>query len=197
MVFVNAGKIVDTIYQLINPEEHFEGINIAIHNITPKDVKGAPTFDVFYQSIKDKINNQTMVAHNLAFDGYALRDNLERYQIQPSDNQLLCTCQLTKRLILGQPSYSIKSLCQHYGIVLSNHHNALDDAMACAELMLKLIEDHELVDYDSIFNKTRIRPGILSPDKYRSSLVSDNNGKGKVDLSEIEISEVADLENPF
>jgi DNA polymerase III subunit epsilon len=196
MVFVIEGKIIDTIYQLINPEEHFEGINIAIHNITAKDVKDAPTFDVFYHSIKDKIHNQIMVAHNLGFDGYALRDNLQRYQVKPAINNLLCTYQLSKKLVLGKPSYSLNTLCQHYGISIINHHHALDDARACAELMLKLIEEYELDDFETIFNKTNIRPGIISPEQFRSSLISSKN-KSKLDLSEIKVSEDAESDHPF
>lgn len=195
MVIVKNGKIVDSIYQLINPEEEFDGFNIAIHHITPNDVKNSPTFDEFYYSIREKIDNQIMVAHYLAFDGYALRDNLLKYQVQPCNNQLLCTYQLSKRLLQGKPSYSLNTLCQHYGIELTHHHHALSDAQACAELMLRLADDHELMDFDSIFDKTRIRPGILSPDQYRSSLIKKN--RGNIELSDIEISEDADLENPF
>ncbi|MEA3320956.1 MAG: exonuclease domain-containing protein [Bacillota bacterium] len=195
MVIVKEGKIVDSIYQLINPEEEFDGFNISIHHITPHDVKNSPTFDVFYNSIRDKIDNQLMVAHYLAFDGYALRDNLTKYEIHPCSNQLLCTYQLSKRLLRGEPSYSLDTLCQYYGIELTNHHHALADAKACAELMLKLTDEHELLDFDSIFNKTRIRPGILTPNNYRSSLVSKN--KGIIDLSEIDISNDADTENVF
>src|SRR4051794_39302900 len=98
MVFVENGKIVDSIYQLINPEEEFDGSNIHIHGIKPEDVKDSPTFDVFYNSIKEKIENKLMVAHNLSFDGYALRDNLARYEVKPFYNQFLCTYQLSRKI---------------------------------------------------------------------------------------------------
>jgi DNA polymerase III subunit epsilon len=195
MVFVEDGRIIDTIYQLIDPEEDFDGFNIAIHGITPNEVKGAPTFNIFYESIKEKIENKIMVAHYMAFDGYALRDNLERYGIIPAYNKLLCTYQLSKRLIEGKSSYSIKTLCQHCGIKLNNHHNALSDAVACAELMLKLTNEYELTDLDAIYAKTRIKPGEITENKYRSSLVSKN--RGKLDLSEIAVAVDAESENPF
>lgn len=191
MVFVENGTIVDSIYSLIDPEEEFDGFNIHIHGITPKDVKGAPTFDVFYESIKEKIEDWLMIAHNLAFDGYALRDNLEKYQIQPYFNQFLCTYQLSKRLLKGQPSYSLSSLCHHYGVDLEDHHHALDDAKACAGLMLKLMDEFELTDFDSVYQKTMIKPGEISAEKgYRSSLV--NGGKSKFDFRQIEVSTEAD-----
>jgi DNA polymerase III subunit epsilon len=187
MVMVREGQIVDTIYQLINPEEHFDHFNIAIHHITPKDVQDAPTFDVFYQSIREKIDHQTMIAHNLAFDGYALRDNLERYQIQSCYNQLLCTYQLSKKLLFGKSSYSLDSICRHYGISLMNHHHALDDARACADIMLKLMDEFELSDFDSLYSKTNIKTGIISPDQFRTSRVK-NSRKRKSNEKGVEIN---------
>lgn len=195
MVFVKDGIITESIYQLINPEEHFDNINMSIHGITPKDVKIAPTFDVFYQSIKDKIDNKTIVAHNLSFDGYALRDNLKRYKILPANNQLLCTYQLSKKLIFGKTGYSLDSICEHFGIHLDNHHHALDDARACAEIMLKLIDEFELVDFETVFNKTHISPRVIS--ELSSSTIKTKVKYEKLDLSEIQISEDVDQNNPF
>jgi DNA polymerase-3 subunit epsilon len=166
MIFVENGKIKDSLYQLINPEEPFDRMNISIHHITPNDVKNAPTFDLFYQSIKKQISGSIMIAHNMTFDGPALRNNLTRYQIQPAVNPLLCTVQLSRKLILGLPSYSLKPLCQFLGINLENHHNALDDAMACAEIMLRLAGEYNLDNLDTVYQKTGIVPGIISPHEY-------------------------------
>jgi DNA polymerase-3 subunit epsilon len=198
MVFVKDGRIVDSVYQLINPDEEFEEWNIAIHHITPKDVKTAPTFDQFYETIKDKIDNQLMIAHYLPFDGYALRDNLNRYKIQPKFNHLLCSYQLSKKLILGQSSYSLDSLCQYFGIELKNHHHALDDAKACAGLMLKLGEEYKLIDLETIYKKTNIRAGEISAGRYRSSLVTSwDSNTNKLNLSDIEVSIDAENDNVF
>ncbi|MFE0507141.1 exonuclease domain-containing protein [Peribacillus butanolivorans] len=194
MVFVEDRKIVDSVYQLIDPEEPFDEFNIGIHGISPKDVKDAPTFDVFYETIKEKIENKLMIAHYLAFDGYALRDNLERYDVEPCFNQFLCTYQLSKKLMLGQLSYSLKTLCQHFEIDLIRHHNALDDAKACADLMLSLMDEYELVDLNSIYLKTFIRPGEISKEKYRSSLVSKGS---KLDLRTVEVAADANTNNAF
>jgi DNA polymerase-3 subunit epsilon len=188
MVFVRDGQITDSLYQLINPEEEFDDFNIMIHGITPDDVKSAPTFDRFYETVKERIQDKLMVAHYLAFDGNALRDNLARYEIQPVLNHLLCTYQLSKRLVPGQSSYSIKSLCQHYGIELTNHHHALDDAKACARLMLKLVEENELTDFDTIYSKTLIKAGEISSDKYQSSLVNKIRNRKSFNLSDIEVA---------
>lgn len=203
MIIVEDGKVIDSIYQLINPEEPFDDYNIAIHGINPRDVKSSPTFNEFYENIRGTIQDKLMVAHNLSFDGYALRDNLLRYKIQPAFNRLLCTYQLSKKLLVGQSSYSIKSLCQYYGINLENHHNALDDAKACAELMLKLSSNYQLLDFDSVFLKTGIKPGEISEQLISKGIfITSNIGDKKNRFSSLKIPDIkvnrdADKENPF
>jgi DNA polymerase III subunit epsilon len=197
MVFVENGKIVDSIYQLIDPEEEFDRFNIHIHGIKPEDVKGSPTFDVFYHSIKEKIENKLMVAHNLSFDGYALRDNLARYEVKPIYNQFLCTYQLSRKIAPGLSTYQLNALCNHFEIELVNHHHALDDAEACANLMLKLIDEYELTDFDCLYSKTRIKPGEISEKTFRSSLVNKVSTTRFPDLRDIEVSKDADPNHEF
>lgn len=182
MVFVENNEIVDSVYSLIDPEEPFDRMNISVHGIQMSDVEGAPTFSSFYESIQDRLKDQIIIAHNLAFDGYVLRDSLNRYNIMPVHSKLLCSYQLSKKLIAGQSSYSLKSVCDYYGIDIINHHHALSDAQACAEIMIKLSNDFELFDLDSIFAKTNIKAGEISPGFYRSSLVSSTRRK-KLDVS--------------
>ncbi|QQZ08924.1 3'-5' exonuclease [Heyndrickxia vini] len=182
MVFVEENKIVDSIYSLIDPEEPFDRMNISVHGIQPSDVVGAPTFHTFYQSIQHRIEDQVIVAHNLAFDGYVLRDSLNRYNLPPVPSKLLCSYQLSRRLIGGKSSYSLKSVCDHYGIDILDHHHALSDAQACAEIMIQLTTEFELYDLDAIFSKTNIKAGEIAPGYYRSSLVSSSK-KRKRDVS--------------
>ncbi|MBS4025649.1 MAG: 3'-5' exoribonuclease [Clostridia bacterium] len=193
IVFVKDGIVSDKFYSLINPEEDFDNYNIAIHGITPEDVVEAQTFDVVYQEIKNEIEGQLLVAHYLPFDGYALKDNLARYNILPTENQLLCTHQLSKRLLPGHASYTLKSLCHYFRLDLGKHHNALEDALACAQLFIKLIKDYDLTDFDAIFSQTRIKPGQLSSSTFHTSFVQGR----KLDLSNFEINNNANKEDPL
>ncbi|WP_407272667.1 exonuclease domain-containing protein [Radiobacillus sp. PE A8.2] len=185
LTFVEKGEIVDSIYSLINPEEHFDGYNTIIHGITESDVKNAPTFDAFYEKVKTRLDNKILVAHYLPFDGYALRDNLTRYGLTPVNHELLCTYQLSKRLLLNQSSYSLDYLCNHYSIPLENHHNALDDSNACANLLISLANEFQLNVKDDIERKAFINIGSLSPDGFKSSLVK----KVKKSVTNIEYGE--------
>jgi DNA polymerase-3 subunit epsilon len=45
-----------------------------------------------------------------------------------------------RRLYPGRKSYSLDNLCRDFGIPLKNHHRALCDAQAAAELLLLVNE---------------------------------------------------------
>ena len=46
LVKFQNGKVVDSFYSLINPEEDFDYRNINIHGITQKDILNSPIFPV-------------------------------------------------------------------------------------------------------------------------------------------------------
>lgn len=194
MIFVENGKVIDTIYELINPEEEFDSYNISIHGIEPKDVEGAPTFTEFYESNKDKFSNKLFVAHYLPFDGYALRDALVRSHIVPVNKRFLCSYQLAKKLLPAQSSYNLKVLCEQYNIPLLQHHNALDDAKACADLFLALTTEFEIKDEETLTEVASIVAGTYSLDGYRSSHIKPGSNTG---FSNIEIKIDADQAHPF
>ena len=80
------------------------------------------------------------VAHSVKFDyGFISYEyeRLERHFRFPK----LCTCAGMRRRYPGHQSYSLGNLCETYGIDLKEHHRALCDARATAQL-LNLINQH-------------------------------------------------------
>jgi DNA polymerase-3 subunit epsilon len=76
-------------------------------------------------------------AHNVNFDyGFIASEfrRLGRRFRYPK----ICTCASMRKLYPGYRSYSLKNLCREFDIDLKDHHRALCDAKAAAEL-LKLI----------------------------------------------------------
>ncbi len=196
LVFVENGKIIDSIFQLINPEEEFDRFNSSVHQITEEAVKNAPTFAVFYNSVRDRIADKLMVSHNLLVNGYALKENLLKNKIKPCSNQLLCSYQLAKKVTLNPSSYSLLSLCKHYRIELPHHQNALGKAEACAKLWVQLVEEFDLYDFDSLFLMARIIPGEISNDNFSPSLVKSSKYNW-VNIPSIMPSKNAATENVF
>ena len=126
LVRVENGIITGTMNRLICPPDNYYFYrNTSIHGICAEHTRNAPTFAALWQQIKPFILNQTVVAHNGAFDFSCLAQTLNYYQLQLPDYQKQCTYKIYKK--------DLASLCREHRIKL-NHHDALSDAMACAEL---------------------------------------------------------------
>lgn len=127
LVRVVEGNITEKISLLVQPPDNYYWDNfINIHGITPEQTANAPTFAMIWKQIEPFIKNQNLVAHNgFAFDFHCLKQTLVSYNIEIPDFNGHCTYRL-----FGD---NLASLCEQYNIPL-NHHDALSDAMACAEL---------------------------------------------------------------
>lgn len=127
LVRVENGITKEKISVLVQPPNNFYRDNfIDIHGITPEQTATAETFDKVWHQIEPFIKNQNIIAHNgFSFDFHCLTQTLEYYNIAPPQYTGHCTYR-----IYGD---NLPSLCKQYEIPL-NHHDALSDAMACAEL---------------------------------------------------------------
>lgn len=180
LVKFQDGKVIDTFYSLINPEEEFDYFNISIHGIKPEDVIDSPTFPQIRQTVVDFIDELPVVAHFAQFDLGALRDAYDKYNIEYDNIQYMCSYFLSKAALPGKLSYKLNSLSKDLGIEL-DHHNALSDAQASGLILAHLIGDGNISEklaelrYKTFgvlgqrgFKRTSIRHGEGS---YRKNLI--------------------------
>jgi len=127
LVRIENGIIKEQLSILVQPPNNYYWEDfIDIHGITPEHTADADTFDKVWPQIEPFIKNQNIVAHNgFAFDFHCLKQTLEHYNIETPQFNGFCTYR-----IFGD---NLASLCKKYRIPL-NHHDALSDALACAEL---------------------------------------------------------------
>lgn len=167
MTFVKNNSIVDSKYWLIKPEPfEFDGFNMALHGITPDDVKDAPTFQELWTEIAPSIQNNILVAHNASFDISVLRRSLELYEIPEPDFDFLCTYRIAQSAFPSSGSYRLNMICTRMGIQLENHHNAADDSDACANILCSLMEQEEITTMDELKKKFLISPGYCRDTDY-------------------------------
>ncbi len=129
IVRVENDVIVQKFYSLINPiPDNREANNTHVHGITPEMVAKAPSWLDLWPWIKEFFENQTIVAHNAEFDLGVLDRVSDYYGIDFSIKDCIDTMQITH--------LSLSDSCALSGISLDNHHDALCDATACAQIML-------------------------------------------------------------
>ncbi|MGN0220456.1 MAG: 3'-5' exonuclease [Muribaculaceae bacterium] len=135
------GMVADTRYSLVCPEpEWYSYACTQVHGLTQKDTYDAPSFGRVWQEWADWLDGFTLVAHNAPFDSKCIREACKIYRLEPP-GPFMCTLAAARRQIpRGMcASNSLDSLCNFFGITLKNHHNALDDAVACAKLGIILL----------------------------------------------------------
>jgi DNA polymerase-3 subunit epsilon len=131
LVRVLKGEVVDQISVLVRPPgNEFSPFNTQVHGITPAMTKQALDFEMIWPAMEHYIDGQHVVAHNMAFDKSCLEQSLKHYGIPVPSFKSYCTYK-----IYGQ---KLSSLCQRHQIKL-NHHDALSDALACAQLFWRFL----------------------------------------------------------
>ncbi len=138
---VEDGIITDTRYSLVRPEpDWYSRACINVHGITDDDTFDAPSFGTIWSEWHSWLDGFTLVAHNAPFDSRCIREACRLYGLEPPET-FICTLSAARRSIPKGvcASKSLDSLCDFFGITLKNHHCALDDAVACAQIGIILL----------------------------------------------------------
>ncbi|HAF0292535.1 TPA: exonuclease [Salmonella enterica subsp. enterica serovar Typhimurium var. 5-] len=155
LVFVENNRIIDEKYYLIHPPTmEFDKKMTEVHGIKPLDVLSAPYFNVVWKEIKHHFDNTTIIAHNAQFDMNVLYACLNEYSLEIPEFPYICSIPISTRAArTTQLGNSLKDRCTHFGIELQDHHNALADSRACAELVIKCVEIKNCNSIQTYINK--------------------------------------------
>lgn len=150
---VRNGVIVDEGYWLMRPPEghdHFDSRNITIHGITPDDVAASPRFAQVFPEVHAFIGADAVVAHNAAFDIGVIRSASEVSGLPAPAFDYACTVVLSRKNY-SLPSYSLPFVAEAAGVPLLNHHDATEDARACAGIMVDIAAKHRAASVRDVF----------------------------------------------
>lgn len=129
----SAGSVTDRFCTLVDPQRDVGPTRI--HGLTASSVVGAPTFAEAAATIWRWLNSRVFVAHNARFDLSFLDVELARCGLHLPPPPVMCTMSLSSSYLVGLPARTLTACCEAAGIQLSNHHSALDDAFAAAQLL--------------------------------------------------------------
>jgi DNA polymerase-3 subunit epsilon len=138
-VKVVNGRVTERFQTLLNPQRTIPAGISRLTGITPAMVADAPIFADIVDEFEALMQDAIFVAHNVNFDYGFIAQEFKRLGRQFRYPKL-CTCSSMRKLYPGHRSYSLAALCENYGIALRQHHRALCDAEAAAELLLLVNE---------------------------------------------------------
>jgi len=153
MVKYRDGKKVDQYYSLIRPPFDYPGksgqVLTWVHGISEDDLKNKKTFAELLPEIENFVEGLPLVAHNASVEKCCIRDVCNYYEIETKldYNNILDTLPLSREAedktglqVEGQGTHSLDAVCCRFDIPVLNHHNALEDAEMCGNLMVKFRE---------------------------------------------------------
>lgn len=134
------GKLVEEWSSLIDPEDHFDFINIDIHGITEENVIGSPTFSEVAGKLSGFLSNSVCVSHT-HFDRVSVGRALEKYSLKPIETLWLDSARVARRTWeeCAWRGYGLSNVCRIIGYKFK-HHDALEDAKASGQVLIAAIE---------------------------------------------------------
>jgi DNA polymerase III epsilon subunit family exonuclease len=138
---VNRGRIVAEFQTLVNPETLIPPFIIQLTGITNEMVKDAPIFADVAHNWLDFAEEAVLVAHNAQFDVRFLNHEIARvFPGRRMANTNLCTVKLSRRIFPGLFNYRLHTIAEHFAIPIYNRHRAAGDALATAEIFLRMLD---------------------------------------------------------
>jgi DNA polymerase-3 subunit epsilon len=159
-VAVSNGEIAETYSTLVNPDRAIPGMITSLTGITQEMVAGAPRFHEVAERVSGAIEGRVFVAHNAAFDWRFMCHEMERATGFSPNGRQLCTVRLARKLLPELPSRGLDALALYFGVEIVSRHRALDDAVATARVLLRLIdmlEDRGATDWETMQKLLRQR----------------------------------------
>lgn len=136
-VKIHNGKITEQFETFVDPEEHIPEDSTKIHGIIDSDVAGAPNFYKALQDFYKFTRNATLVGYNVSFD-YSFLLKYGREAGYNFDNPQIDVLKLAVKNVHGLKNYKLKTVATGLGVLLDNAHRAVYDAIATAEVFIKL-----------------------------------------------------------
>ncbi|MBQ3105066.1 MAG: PolC-type DNA polymerase III [Lachnospiraceae bacterium] len=138
-VKVRQGEILEVFSSFVNPQVPIPFEIVKLTGIDDDMVTEAPAIEEVLPSFLEFAKDCVLVAHNATFDMSFIIENAERLG-RKEEFTYLDTLRLARVLLPGQAKHTLDAVCKTLKISLENHHRAVDDAKATAEIFLQFAE---------------------------------------------------------
>lgn len=125
---------------LVNPRDYFDPVNVSIHGIDEARVSSAPSFEDIYQDIRCLLEGKICVSHT-HFDRVSLDKAIRKNSLDSIDVTWLDSARIARRAWeeCAWKGYGLANVCKIIGYEFK-HHDALEDAKACGEIVHAAVE---------------------------------------------------------
>lgn len=138
-VKVECGKITDRFSTFVNPQVPIPFNITNLTGINDNMVMEAPVIEEALPQFLKFAEGTVLVAHNAGFDVGFIEQNCRYQDIQP-DFTAVDTIAMARILLPTLSKYKLNVVAKALNIPLENHHRAVDDASATADIFVRFIQ---------------------------------------------------------
>ena len=183
-VKVEEGKITDRFSTFVNPEVPIPLRITEDTSIDDSMVADAPRIDTILPEFLEFCRGCVLVAHNADFDyGFICKKGAE--QGLDTKFTVVDTVGIARVLFPHLARYTLDNVAKVLKISLINHHRAVEDAEATAEIfekMIPLLEKQNIEDLDALYERTHSAPEIIKKKPSYHAIILAKNEVGRVNL---------------
>lgn len=183
-VKVINGKIVDTYSTFINPDIPIPYEIEQLTKITDDMVMNYPMIDKILPEFLSFCKGCILVAHNASFDVGFISKKAEIMNVQ-TDFTVIDTVGLARILLPELSKFKLNIVAKALGISLENHHRAVDDAKATAEIycrFLEMLHEKDIHTLDELNKLSKMSNEMIKKLPTHHAIILAQNETGRVNL---------------
>lgn len=183
-VKVENGKITDRFSTFVNPGVPIPPRITEVTSIEDSMVADAPGIETVLPEFLAFCQGCVLVAHNADFDySFICKKGIE--QGLDTEFTVVDTVGIARVLFPHLARYTLDNVAKVLKISLVNHHRAVEDAEATAEIFEKMIQHLEkqgICDLDALYQRTHSAPEIIKKKPSYHAIILAKNEVGRVNL---------------
>ena len=157
--FVEDGNIVNSGSYLIKPVGGHAPFQTRIHGITEEDTKNQPMFNEVFPLLQPLLG-WPIVGHS-SFDKQVL-NALDEYFSLKICFEYFDSSSMAKEKLPELSNYKLDTVAKHLGLPEFKHHSAKDDAITCANIVIKLEDMESKLTKKVYYSKKMEYYGLIS-----------------------------------
>ncbi len=140
-VRIEAGEVVDSFQQLMNPGRPINQFIADYTGITNDMLKDAPSCEEAMGEFHRFMGDSNLLAHNASFDKRFLDAELQNIA-KRYNGEFACSLLVSRRIYQAAPNHQLATLVNYANIESSGgYHRALYDSQMTAKLWLSLLDE--------------------------------------------------------
>lgn len=165
--------MVESWSSLVNPRAYFDPMNIAVHGIEPHMVKDAPTLDELKQKMAQLFADAVLCSYS-AFDRRALGKHYPKILTVYPWLDVMRVARHAWREQFFYRGYGLANVTRELGIGMDKHHDALSDAKAAAEVLLRAMAAEHCTARDWVDVLGSHKRSVLSTPATKASIINED-----------------------